>query len=85
LSAARSALSQLAEMDDAARALPTGLSYDLDHDEVLAMIKVHDESTLTFRYFATTVNTEWDVRFSRDASGVWLCRGYALPEQHAAQ
>ncbi len=77
--AARSVLSQLIEMDDTARELPTGLSDELDHDEVLARIKMQDESTAIFRYFATTVNTEWDVKFSRELNGKWRCQGYCLP------
>lgn len=77
LKAARSILSQIVEMDDAARAIPT----DLDHDEVLARIKLIDANNVRFRYFATAVNTEWDVSFTLNANGAWECTGIVPPRQ----
>lgn len=77
LKAARSVLSQIVEMDDAARAIPT----NLDHDEVLARINLIDANKVRFRYFATAVNTEWDVDFTLNANGVWECAGIVPPRQ----
>ncbi|HEX8902166.1 hypothetical protein [Vitreimonas sp.] len=77
LDAARSVLSQIVEIDDAARAIPT----DLDHDEVLARIKLIDANKVRFRYFATAVNTEWDVDFTLNANGAWECAGIVPAKQ----
>jgi hypothetical protein len=76
--AARSMLSQIVRMDDAARAIPS----DFDHDELLACIQMHDVNDVSLRYFATTVNTEWDVRFRLGADGVWRCQGIVPPNHH---
>jgi hypothetical protein len=78
LDAARSMLSQIVQMDDAARAIPS----DFDHDERLACIMMHDVHGVNLRYFATTVNTEWDVRFTLGADGVWHCGGIVPPKQY---
>lgn len=77
LKTARSVLSQIVEMDDAARAIST----DLDHDEVLARIKLIDAKKVRFRYFATAVNTEWDVDFTLNTNGAWECAGIVPPRQ----
>jgi hypothetical protein len=77
LEAARSVLSQIVEMDDTARSIPT----DLDHDEVLARVKLIDVNKVRFRYFATTVNTEWDVDFTLNVNGAWECAGIVPPRQ----
>jgi len=81
LDAARLMLSQIVQMDDAARAIPS----DFDHDESLACIKLHDVNDVGLRYFATTVNTEWDVGFRLGADGVWRCQGIVPPKQYHPQ
>jgi hypothetical protein len=76
--AARSVLSQITEMDEAARSLEPYIvdGKELDHDEVLARVVILGDE-VRFRYFATTLNTEWDVAFDRGADGKWVCRGIA--------
>lgn len=78
ITAAKKILSQIVEMDDAARSLEPYLhdGKELDHDEVLARVQILDDE-VRLRYFASTVNTEWDVAFGRDANGNWICRGIA--------
>ena|SRR5688572_14735306 len=74
ISAAKSVLSQIVDMDEAARALPD----TIDHDEILAFVVVHDDC-VEFHYFATTVNTEWSVYFTRRADR-WEYRGFKRPQ-----
>ena len=81
LDAARTMLSKILQMDDAARAITS----DFDHDERLACIRMHDVNDVSLRYFATTVNTEWDVGFRLGADGVWRCQGIVRPKQHHQQ
>jgi hypothetical protein len=81
LDAARSMLSQIVQMDDAARAIPS----DFDHDEHLACISMYDVNDVSLRYFATTANTEWDVGFTLGADGVWRCQGIVPPKQRHPQ
>lgn len=78
--AAKEVLAQIVEMDDAARALDPYIQDGkaLDHDEVLARVEILREE-IRFGYFATTLNTEWDVAFDRNASGKWVCLGIANP------
>lgn len=78
--AARSVLSQITEMDEDARSLEPNIldGGELDHDEVLARVVILGDE-VRFRYFATTLNTEWDVAFDRGADGKWVCRGIASP------
>lgn len=72
---ARSALSQIVEMDNAARALPDVA--DDDYDEALAYMVISD-AYVELHYFATTVNTEWSVYFT-PSEGQWDCRGFRFP------
>ena len=73
---ARSVLSQIVEMDDAARAVPDATDFDLD--EALAYVVISD-AYVEFHYFATTVNTEWGIYFTPNGQGVWNCRGFERP------
>lgn len=67
IEATRSVLSQVVEMDDAARAAGD----DFDYDEELGYIEIKP-TTAVFHYFATTVNSEWAVTFVRNQAGVWV-------------
>ncbi len=81
IATAKALLAQIVEMDDAARALEPYIQdgKPLDHDEVLARVVIQGDD-VRFRYFATTVNTEWDVDFERMPSGDWVCRGISDPK-----
>lgn len=81
IATAKDVLAQIVEMDDAARALDPYIQdgEPLDHDEVLARVVIQGDD-VRFRYFATTVNTEWDVVFERTPSGDWVCRGIPQPK-----
>lgn len=72
-------LRNIVEMDEAARSLDPDVQDGdaLDHDERLARILIRNDQ-VRFRYFATTLNSEWDVAFERAADGAWRCRGIAL-------
>lgn len=71
LSVARSALSQIVEMDDAVRVA------NPDDDEMLAVITVR-EFFIELRYWATTYNGDRTEYFSF-ADGRWRRRGFDLP------
>ena len=77
ISVAQSVLSNVTEMDDAARAAGDTDPNPLDHDEVLAYAVIRD-GYVEFHYFATTVNTEWSVYFTPNGQGGWDCRGFRL-------
>jgi hypothetical protein len=77
ISVAQSVLSNVTEMDDAARAASDTDPYLLDHDEVLAYVVIRD-GYVEFHYFATTVNTEWSIYFTSNGQGGWDCRGFRL-------
>lgn len=80
IATAKEILAQIVEMDDAARSLEPYVQGGkaIDHDEVLARVVVLGDE-VRFRYFATTVNTEWDVLSERQPSGNWVCRGIQPP------
>lgn len=67
---ARSVVSSIIEMDHAARSIPDVSG----HSEHLASVQLaHNE--VRFCYWATTVNTEWDVVFEFNAPDNWRCIG----------
>ena len=67
---AREALARIVELDDIARAIEDSI----ESDEELAYVTVGD-GEVAMHYYATTVNSEWDVVFRRDGSGRWICDG----------
>jgi deoxyribonuclease V len=71
---ARSALSQIVAMDDAARASNS----DSEDDEQLAALTVY-EFFAELEYFSTTVNSQWTEFFTPDGDGRWRHRGKVLP------
>ena len=76
VSTARSVLSQIVEMDDAARAVPD--LTDDDYDETLAYVVISD-AYVELHYFASTVNTEWGIYFTPSGQGGWDRRGFRRP------
>jgi hypothetical protein len=80
VSMARSVLSRVVEMDDAARDSNDAgpLHESVDEDEVLAYVVIR-EAYVEFWYFATTVNTEWSVYFIPNGQGSWDYRGFQPP------
>jgi hypothetical protein len=80
VSITRSVLSQVVEMDDAARAGDDAgpLHQSIDEDEVLAYVVIRD-AYVEFSYFATTVNTEWSIYFTPNGQGDWDYRGFQPP------
>lgn len=78
IAVATEVLQNVVEMDDAARSLEPDMQGDeaLDHDERLARILIRRDQ-IRFRYFATTLNSEWNVAFERNADGAWTCLGIA--------
>lgn len=64
---AGSVLSQIVEMDDAARADES----DYENDEYLAYIEIHELGDVDLCYFSSMVNTEWARRFIRGDDGRW--------------
>jgi hypothetical protein len=76
VSTARSVLSQIVAMDNAARALPDVT--DDDYDEVLAYVVISDDY-VELHYFASTVNSEWGVYFTPSRQGDWDCCGFRCP------
>jgi deoxyribonuclease V len=71
---ARSALGQIAAMDDAARAS----NHDSADDEQLAALSVY-EFFAELEYFSTAVNTQWTEFFTPTSEGGWRHRGKTLP------
>lgn len=71
---ARSALSQIVAMDDAARRS----NADSEDDELLAALTVY-EFFAELEYFSTSVNSQWTEFFTPDADGTWRHRGKFLP------
>lgn len=71
---ARSALSQIVAMDDAARRS----NADGEDDELLAALTVY-EFFAELEYFSTSVNSQWTEFFTPDADGTWRHRGKFLP------
>ena len=67
---ARLVAENVVAMDAAARSIPD----DFDDSERLAYIHIR-RADVKFRYWANTVNTEWDVVFNVDQSGHWQCLG----------
>jgi hypothetical protein len=78
VSRARSVLSHVVEMDDAARIAHDADPDPIDLDEVLAYVVIRD-AYVVLHYFATTMNTEWDVYFTPNGQGGWDYRGLQLP------
>jgi len=76
ISAAKSVLAQIVDMDEAARAVP---DTTIDSDEILAYVVVHDDC-VEFHYFATTVNSEWSVYFTKHDADRWEYRGFKRPQ-----
>lgn len=69
---ARGALARIVELDDVARAIEDSI----ESDEELAYVTVGDgDGEVALHYYATTVNSEWDVVFRVDDSGRWICDG----------
>jgi hypothetical protein len=73
---ARSVLSQIVEMDDAARAVPNPTDHDFD--EALTYVVIGN-ADVELHYYATTVNTEWGIYFTPNGQGGWDCRGFERP------
>jgi len=65
-------LLQLVEMDTAARACEPPA---FDHQEMLDVIEVPAEGPVHFHYSATTVSTEWRVRFALAEDGGFTVLG----------
>lgn len=61
---AKEVLSQIVELDSAARLLPS----DIDYEEYLLFIKI-SRSEVELHYVSDTVNTSWGVFFERDERG----------------
>ena len=72
----RSLISKVIEMDTAARSIRS----DIDYNEELAAITIH-QADIYFRYWATTVNTEWDVVFQFKNEKEWTCLGIPIPNK----
>jgi hypothetical protein len=70
LELAREILARIVELDDIARTIEDVI----DSDEELAYVTVGD-GEVALHYYATTVNSEWDVVFRLDDSGRWICDG----------
>jgi len=70
IATAENVVDNVIELDDAARSI----SDDHEYDERLAYISI-DQSEIRFAYWATTVNTEWDVVFTIDNFHKFKCLG----------